>query len=44
MVVKLKNMTFMELIAECIAKGISYEGEDAEALRSKLSSKKSDKD
>ncbi len=40
MIDKLKNMSLTELVFECIAKGIPYEGEDAGALREKLSSKK----
>jgi len=37
---KLKNMALTELVIECMARGIPYEGEDAEALRKKLSPKK----
>ena len=36
----LKNKSLTELVFECIAKGIPYEGEDAEALREKLSPEK----
>lgn len=37
---ELKDMTLTELVIECIAKGVSYKGKDAEALRKKLSPKK----
>lgn len=38
---KLENMALTELVIRCKAKGIPFEGEDAETLREKLAPKKS---
>ncbi|KKN32953.1 hypothetical protein LCGC14_0808620 [marine sediment metagenome] len=36
---ELKNIPLTGLVFECLAKGLTYEGQDAEELRKKLSPK-----